>query len=323
MKRGIIRRQMHFILIGLFLVLIISSFVSAGFFDWFKNTITGRASTQTYNASITVTGTSKVNITVDNGTIAGTINDPTENNDADIIFYVTVSDIDGVSDINDTSIIANFSRPGESLRSNSSCVLIADIDSTSANYSCTVRLQYFEGSGEYNITVGATDLGNTTYVYNTTRTFQYDQLQAIVISSNSLTWPSVSPGQVNQTSNNDPTIINNTGNYNSPNLTINARNLHGETVTTTFINVANLTAGNNTGSSAECDFSPTNNATLLTNGTDVQILKTSLTRGNHSKNTFNSTGQEQIFYCINQVPASVSSQVYSTTNGGSWTIKVT
>ena len=102
------------------------------------------------------------------------------------------------------------------------------------------EMWYFDVNGQWIINVTANDLGNMTYVSNYSTDFIYNQLQAIVISPQSITWPSVSPGAKNQTSNNDPTEINNTGNYNATaNLQVEAINLYG--ATGEFINVANLT----------------------------------------------------------------------------------
>ena len=115
---------------------------------------------------------------------------------------------------------------------------------------------YWDGNGAWTINTQGRDLGNTTLVYNTTASFTYNLLKALVISPISLTWPSVSLGATNQTSNNDPTIINNTGNYNATGkIAVNALNLHGETNALEFISAANFTIDIDTGGSppAECN----------------------------------------------------------------------
>jgi len=297
------------------IVLFLINFASADFFDWFGK-FTGHATQQNTNVSVTLNGTNGVIVVVTNFSTAII---PTENSFTPATFYVQVTDPDGVSDINDTSINATFFRSGETARSNSTCSLVEDISSTTANYSCTINMWYYDGAGVWDITACARDLGNTTYVCNSTTTFTYNQLQALVISPNSLTWATLTPGMVNQTSNNDPSVINNTGNYNFPNVTVRGHNLHGEAVTSAYISVRNFTVGSRTGSNAECDVSPASNATLLVNGTNVQILDTILSKGNHSVNN-GVTGQEQLYYCINTVPQ-VQSQIYSTKySGGSWII---
>ncbi|MBI2452074.1 hypothetical protein HYV50_03270 [Candidatus Pacearchaeota archaeon] len=305
-------------IIIIFIISIFSYFVSAGITDWFTK-ITGKATQQAENVSVTLTGINPVTVNVFNGTLSGT--GPTENTFTSLTFYVTVNDSDGVNDINDSSVQANFTNSGEPLRQNTSCSLVADIDSTSANYSCTIQMWYFDENAVWNIGASATDLGNTTRIHNTSMTFSYGQLQALKISPNSLTF-TVNIGATNQTASNDPTLVNNTGNYNSPNLTVNAINLHGETTPAQFIGVGNFSIGNSTGGSppAECALStPT-----LQNATDRQLGNTILNRGNNTLNYGNETsGQEELYYCLRTVPSGISSQTYSTITGGSWFVKLT
>ena len=154
-----------------------------------------------------------------------------------------------------------------------------------------------------------------TYVCNKGTSFTYNQLQALTIAPNSLTWATLSVGATNQTSNNDPTIINNTGNYNFTNITVKGLNLHGEVTPSSYMDVANFTVGNSTGSSIECGF----NSTRLVNGTNLNVKLSILTKGNNSVND-RQTGQEELYYCIMTVPQ-IASQTYSTTyTGGSWLV---
>lgn len=305
-------QKIIFTLSAFFIIIFLVNFASADFFDWFGK-ITGQATQQNTNASVTLNGTNGVTIAVHNFSAAS----PTENTFTSTTFYVQVTDSDGVSDINDTSINAtySFSSTGESPRSNATCFLVSDLNATTANYSCTVGMWYYDSVGVWNITTCAKDIGNMTYVCNKGASFTYNQLQALTIAPNSLTWATLSIGATNQTSNNDPTIINNTGNYNFSNISVGGRNLHGETTTNNYIDVANFTVGNSTGSSIECGF----NSTRLTNGTNLNVKLTILTRGNNSVNNFQ-TGQEELHYCIMSVPQ-VTSQTYSTTYaGGSWLV---
>lgn len=316
-ERGMVmQKDIIFIMFVLFLIIFLVNFASADFFDWFGK-ITGRATQQNTNASTAINGTNGVTITISNATISTVT--PTENSFTTTTFYVQVTDADGVSDINDTAVNASFSKSGETTRQNSSCSLVSDISSTAANYSCAVNIWYYDNSGTWNMTACGKDLGNMTYVCNSSATFTYNQLQALAIAPNALTWATLTIGANNQTSNNDPTIVNNTGNYNFTNMTVRGFNLHGETLVSSYIQVGNFTVANKTGSSVECDFSYLSNATLLSNGTNIQIKQTVLLRGNNSVND-GVTGQEQLYYCINTVPQ-VGSQTYSTTYiGGSWLV---
>ena len=318
------KRGIYIVIILVFSILIVSSIVSAGIIDWLKKTITGKASTtQQTNVSIAVAGLNPVYITVWNDTLAGTVVDPTEEGATTLIFNVTVSDDDGASDINDSSVQAEFTND-TTTRGNLTCTEnTGESTSTSQNYTCTIEMLYFDGPVEWMINVTANDLGNVTYYSNYSQHFGYNQLQAIVITPQALTWPSVSPGDTNQTSNNDPTIINNTGNYNATgNLQVQAYNLHG--TNTEFIPVENFSVGLDTGDTCTGDLCIECNATttFLVNGTATTITGGVLERGNltlgesHSNETF--------YYCEHIIPSTISSQTYSTQNAGSapWVIQI-
>jgi len=174
-------------LVGIYLLLSLNAF----------SFITGRATTQNENLTITVGGFTAVTVSVMNNSLpsASISNQGT----GSMLFYVTVSDADGASDINITSVKANFTKAGEPARQNSSCVKVgADLSSTSQNYSCTVDMWYFDDYGTWSVTVAATDLGNTTLIQNTTTNFYLPSLSGIVISPETLTWATVSQGTNNQ-----------------------------------------------------------------------------------------------------------------------------
>ena len=245
--------------------------------------------------------------------------DPTEAGATEIEFFITMTDTDGVDDLDDTSVTANFtfSSAGEATRENSSCVLIGDLDATSANYSCTIGLYYFDANGGWNISASGSDDSAETAVNDSTF-FEYNLLKAIVISPTSISFET-GIGSTNQTATNDPTLVNNTGNYNVTlnNIQINATNLLGVDTPSYFIPVTNISVDIETGSSAECIGS------TPVNGTSTNITNSILPKGNNSLSYGNSTsGQEQIYYCITEVPTTISSQEYSTTGYGSWTIKI-
>ncbi len=288
------------------LILLIIPLISASFFDNFWGRMTGKATSRETNISITVAGANAAQVTFISP-IPNT--NPTESSSTSIKFFATLYDADGVSDLNDTSVNASFTRSGETTRSNSTCVLIGDLDANSANYSCTITMWYFDGNGAWNINVSGTDLGNQTRVFNTTEEFTYNELKAMVVSPKSLTWPGVSIGATNQTSDNDPTTVNNTGNFDGT-IDVTGINLLGETTASEFIPVANFSIGILDGS--ECD------DTTLVNGSATEITNSDSGPGNISAG--GGAGQEQLYYCITEVPGDISSQIYSTSGGGSWTI---
>jgi hypothetical protein len=295
---------------------LLMSFVSAGIGDWIKG-ITGRATQGTTNITVTVAGAAMVSIIIYNETITGTANDPAENSIKPITFVVGLTDANGVADINNSGVSANFSYVGEAVRQNNSCSAISgQSTTTSQNFSCTIGMYYFDTPGVWTITARGNDLGNTTY-NQTTKTFTYDSLTAMVISPGALTWSAVTPGQENATSGNDPTLINNTGNYNITNVTVTALDLLGETNTAFQINAGNMSVSVDNGGSppAECS------GMIMANNTEKQITSAQLLRGNHSVGD-GSTGQEQLYYCFKTIPSNIPSQTYSTAAGGSWTIKI-
>ncbi|MEM2018117.1 MAG: hypothetical protein QW585_02805 [Candidatus Pacearchaeota archaeon] len=230
-----------------------------------------------------------------------------------VTFYVNVSDAQGYETID--TVNATFYKEGEDLRYNSSCVFVNAINATKANYSCTIGIWYWDGAGIWQVSATANDTsGLISEPYN--ESFLLLESTCFVMSPSALTWPSVAPGSKNQTSNNDPSLLNNTCNddIEEGNIQIKALNLHGETNPAYYIPAENFTIDIDTGGSppAECD------GTLLQNNTFVSIAGASLPAGNNSAGQ----GQEQLYYCLVETPSSLISQTYSTNLLGSWIIRV-
>ncbi len=307
-KRGIV-----IIFLSVFIMLLIISSVSAGFSDWF-NSITGKAGQQPQDMSIKVKGTNPAQI-VYVSPIPST--SPQELSFTTIIFEVHMYDKDGVKDLNHTSVSASFSRLGETTRFSGICTRqFPDVNTKTANYSCTVDMGYWDGAGDWNINAEGKDIGNGAWVYNTSTAFSYNILQAMVISPGELTWPEIISGAVNQTLGNY-TVVNNTGNFKGV-ISITALNLLGETDNSEEIYAENFAIDIETGGEGcvdnaciECDGTP------LVNGTSVGIAGSNSNPGDLSAG--GGAGQEQLYYCIPQIPL-LSSQVYSTATGGSWMI---
>ena len=321
------KKEIYLFAFFMVLVLLVGSFVSAGFFDDLFGKITGKATTQATNVTLTAVGTAQVTIVVVNGTITGAAADPSEDTFNLIEIFVNVSDSDGVNDINDSSVnmsVQFFDQAVISVkRTNSSCVLVGDLNANTANFSCSFNMYYFYANGIWNITVFANDLGNKTAVESNTTTFDFGELKAIKLSPTGITFASVSPGDINVTGANDPTLLNNTGNFNvTSELEINATNLIGVSVQADEIPVANFTIDIDTGGNppVECF-----GGTTPVNATSTAISNSLIPRGNHTLQD-GSSGQEQIYYCVNEVPVDISSQTYSSAksdNGyGAWTFKI-
>jgi len=295
------------------LVMLIS-FASANLFDSIKNAITGKATSQPTNLSIQVKGAAMANITYVSPIAAVT---PNESSSVPVTFSVLVYDRDGWKDVNQTSVSANFSTTlsGNSPRFSGnpgSCTFVNNPDGKTANFTCTIRMWYWDAAGSWNVSVSATDLGNKTFVYNMSTQFTFNSLQALVISPGQINWDAVAPGQENQTAINDPTLINNTGNWNST-VAMTAISLLGDSDTSESIPANNFTLASTAGGSPPVECS----GTKMVNATQTVVVGTIANRGNLSAG--GGAGQSNLYYCINRIPE-ISSQGYSTLNGGSWTV---
>lgn len=307
----------------LVLIVLMISFASAGVGDWFRQ-ITGRA-TANADANVTLTGDNEVIIYIWNSTLTGTVVDPNSGSYLTIRFNVTVTDLDGSADINTTSIRSNFTRAGEPLRENNTCEE-GPTFGDSINFTCAIDMWYFDEPGVWNISVSATDFGTGTIVLNDSTQFTYGTLNEVVASLSLISFGSVSQGEVNQSSSNDPLILNNTGNVDFTNISINASDLIGETTPSDYIAVANLSVSNSTSGSDgsardECLTTTLNGvtaSTLINRTNYVQVINTTLSRGNLSLN--DGTAQEDIYFCIRTVPTGIVSQAYSTAASGNWVV---
>ena len=226
---------------------------------------------------------------------------PIEANVKPVTFNVQVSDPDGYTDI--STVTAEFSYPGEPTRSGS-CSRTSGAGNT-ATYSCAVDMQYYDkGLVSWNVLVTATDSLPQQDTDNT-QSFVYLELKAMIITSppfgGALNWPPLNPSASNVLSNNDPSIIENTGNAEGG-VFITAYDLIGQTNPIYSIPASSFRAGSTSGS--ECTVS-----TQLQHATIKPIGISFLTRGPGAT--------EQIYYCLTSVPY-VSSQAFST----SWTIQI-
>src|SRR3989338_9047123 len=231
---------------------------------------------------------------------------PTESSFTAIAFTISLNDSVGVAHLNDTSVTANFTKANELTRINNSCVKLAGQNTSLAqNYSCTIHMWYFDGSGSWNINVYGKDLSGNAAL-NTSTTFTLNQLKALVISPRNIAF-NVNIGATNITSNQN-TTINNTGNYNATgNISLNAINLYSGT---TYIDVGNFTVDIEANVDA-CD------GIFLQNGTYKNVSGAILEKGNLSLGNANET----LYYCFTRVP-SIASGNYNTETAGSWTIRI-
>ncbi len=279
------------------------SLISAGIFsDIFKTS--GKASSAEQNVSVTVQGTNAPTISYVEDINGGAAVMPWEGSTVNVIFQVRVSDADGVSNIDDSSVQTQFTR-GSTTRSGS-CVWQNDVDATTANYTCTVTMNYYDEAGDWNVEVTAQDQ-EANSAADSSEIFTYSELKAFStpLAPSSLSWPSLTPGASNQLSNNDPTTVTNTGNYRG-NIIITGYNLVGESNSAENIPSTAFSVASTSGS--ECT------------GTALQSDGTVTDTGIYASPGPTGSNNAYIYYCLTSVPI-VSSQTYSTSaRGQSWVI---
>ena len=247
----------------------------------------------------------------------------TENSFTAAKLNFTVYDADGFTDINFSNAKAQFNRTLETTRKDPSCTNTANWSTNYANFSCTVNIWYFDGSGDWTVNASIGDLSSANAV-NQTALFTLGQTSAFVTSPGNLTFGTLSRGSSNQTASNDPLLLNNTGNKNitAGNIQINATDLIGETNVAYGIWAANISVGIFTGSNKECDIGINGNASSMNKSYFNAVNQSILLVGNHSTND-GSTGQEQLYFCIRTIGTENIGQAYSTnTTQGPWTIKI-
>lgn len=281
--------------------LLIMPLASAGFFDF----ITGKASSQPTDVNVPVGNTAPTVPYVQ----ASLSDSPTEENYTDVVFHVYVYDHDFKEDINTSSVTASFTKDA-TVRS-TTCGSQVQVDPKTYDFTCTIRMWYWDPAAtDYAVSVTAYDLSGVSGS-NTSETFSYSQLKAFKMSPDTLIWDTILPGASNSKANNDPTLLNNTGNANVGlgNISINATDVPGQTVPTIKIFGNNFTAYGNDGSVCA-------SGSQLNTASYVSVSDASLPAGNISAGN----GQEQVYYCIPAAGSDLTKQNYSTTTP--WQVKI-
>ncbi len=307
MARGKIGgRKSFFWVYALIIILTASQLASAGFGDWFGK-ITGGATSDTTSVSVTIANNAPTIAFV--SSISAVT--PTESQTKTFTFTFNATDTDGVANLNNSAAIGSISKAGETTRSNSSCVAVTDDGANERKYNCTIGLEYWDGSGSWNVNATISDINGAT-VSNTSTTLTYNSLLAMVMSPTALTWPSVGLSSTDTGSNNDPITLNNTGNDESLSINVTAYDLTGVTTASEVIPAANFTVSNIT---AGCS------GNAMINNSDVNITSAILEKGNNTIAAGDSTsGQEELYFCLKVLPSDISAQDY--TSGSAWNIEI-
>ena len=253
----------------------------------------------------------------------------TEAGTTQVNFSFLVYDENGAEDIVNATAQLRVNLTGETDRTNSSCHPLAVTSTNTVNYTCSINIWYFDNAGNWTVNVSIKDR-QSNYTENSTRSFELYSTTAMQMYPTSVTWPSLELGTVNRTSNNDPLIINNTGNKDIGvgSITVTAYSPQGIFTATEFIDARNFTISPRNGtpdctgnSCFEC------NGTTLINQSAAPIISANISAGNLTLNDlFNSTNgpQETLFLCIPSVPTTISRQTFATngTHTAPWIISV-
>ncbi len=315
--------------LNIYLILLITGiFLSATYLLSTKEfPITGM-DTATHDINLTIANTAPVIFNVTNPGAQSI----TEAGVTNVTFWFRVNEPNGMSDLVNASSYGELNRTGEVRRINSTCAFSREINATVAEYQCrVVGLWWFDGSGEWSMNASIRDAGNSVAINNSVfNNFTLTETTGFVMGPSALTWATMGLNDVNQTSTNDPMLLNNTGNHNttSGNIQNTVINLIGETTAAQYLNASNFTIDLDTGTEGasgakECLNNASTGARML-NNTAVNITGAFLNRGNFTINQGNITsGQEELYYCLDDVSSTATStQSYSTSAGGAWTIRV-
>lgn len=292
------------IIVSFILVALLIPLSTAGLFDWFKKNI-DLAPSQPTDVRIEV-GNVGPSITSISSIPAVDLNSAPSS--TAVAFTFSASDPNGVSDLNDASASANFTKLGEELRS-SACSFLSQTGNE-RTYSCSINMQYYDSAGTWTVSVSIKDQANL--MGSSSSTFNVNLLRSISISPATINFPTVVQGAANIISSVNTQVTNN-GNFVVPTnggLSITANNLIGESTSTENIPASNFRAAGSSESSTVCT-----TGDALVASTSAEITNINLPRG-ASGNT------EDIAYCLTLVPSSISSQFYSATGGNAWTISI-
>ncbi len=295
------------------LILIISicamPLVSAGIFGNIWNSITGKASSGSFNiTTITITAANPPTIIYVSPVSPNPVT-ITEGSYAYVYLNFTVQDNDGAADINDATASAQFNQTGEALRYNSTCTNTTPVTGFTRNYTCRITMWYFDRYDRWDVNVTATDLAGT-LATNTTTNFTVASTTGGELAGQAFfnfTGP-YSVTSTNSLPQNRLTLLN-IGNRNFT-LNVTAKNLNGTSRPEEYISPANFTML--TGAAA-CD-----SGTRLSHNTGIVLAGANVVKGNNSATSNN--GTTYIAACLEEITAGVAAQNYTTSTSGNWTI---
>jgi len=321
---GDTKKSLYIVSLTVVSILMVSTFISAGFLEDIKAGITGSA-TATVGLNVTI---GVIQITaVDNDTLdlntGGLTAGPSNTT---IYMNFTAYHGGGFFQISNTTGVVNLTFKGEQLRDNTTCEVDSTWGTNYKNFSCRINLWFFDRSGTWNITAYVEDTSGNG-ASNLTQRFGVPETTGFTISAPAfLSWPGLSPGDINKTASDDPIILNNTGNKDVlfGGIDINSTDLIGETDPTQALYAGNFTMSNTSSGTAECDIGRITGSQMNVTGSSyTNISGANMSRGNFTSMT-NTSGQEELYFCITLAGSELSDQAYSTNGSiGKWTVRIT
>lgn len=225
---------------------------------------------------------------------------PTEGGTTATYWEVHVYDENGAGDV--ASVTLALTKGGQSTRSALTCTDIGDINPTTANFTCTVNMMYYDGAGaDWAVNATGYDVG-ALLNSNTSATMTYGSLTAWTMTPTAINFGTLTLGDTNAKATDDPIYMNNTGNEAQTTIEITAKSLVGLVYADVFN--ANLFK---VGIADDCA------GTSLVHNVATPITSATL--------PVSSTNREELYYCIPTVPGTgLSADTYDTTTNGVWTI---
>ncbi len=324
MKKGRVLGSKNNTFMFVFVLLLLVSIIAVGYFTGFFRGITGYTN-RFVGVNITVGVASIIDVNNWSATLT-----PLEGISTSRQYNFTAYHGSGVQFLNESTATMNLTfvnAVGEVPRVASTCAKFSN-GTYNITFTCNLTIWWFDGAGNWNLTATIID-NNSNFITNSSTTVYVGSTTGFVLSPNNLTWASLGAGATNQSSSNDPLVLNNTGNQpvgnasGTSNISVNATNLRGETNNLYSLYANNFSVGPITGScpGPACDECGGGFAGNFSLSRYANMSNMTLPKGNYSVQD-GSTGQEQMFFCLRIVGADLISQAYSTVNMSPWTVKI-
>jgi len=177
--------------------------------------LTSGVATDTFSTTLSVGNVAPTISWVNTGS-----DSPSEATTKTIYLQFNVTDNNTVTDINSSSVFMNITRTGETTRSNTSCFSAANSsDTKTGKFNCTFTIYWYDGPGAWDICAYARDNSGSAASDCTTADFTMDNTDSIDVLNATMAFSGnpgdndVGPGHI---------VINNTGNQNYLNISLNA-----------------------------------------------------------------------------------------------------